>query len=569
MPAETHTEVEDASDENEFLKIGYAGILHERYPFQPVDKACYNEENAYVTALEREYLEVPPEMEFRHLKKCIDPKHHERLAMIWDTVEENYYELDEVCKDLHDKWTKDIPPGVDEKSGIILAESAIEIRSGLQNGVRAIISKADQGTPLRRWQREEKGLRRMVYERTKIFIVSLRLYYEMLLETSPTPDKTIEKEYVLPQDHHLRNEIANRNRYLRLIDATQSGISIGKAAHHGQTEGGRMRKTEKKPYIVHGIDVTHAAILDIIPHTLESGHVSWATLIGLIGPVHDIIEDTDLSLEDLINNYIKRLVDFYDSSLDPVIKSGFLDLHPENTRDKIKKRVLNLVKDGILKDIKQIIRILSNNCELSHDERMKMARECLAGEEVTRKVLKITHAESANWRLGDITTTPTKTFTEFPEEDESDKGKTSGFLIRLHGLAKSSKARQQTLCFKLEDRANNILTLDKMDPAKQRRALRSTTSRILAWAMLDHDNTQYPLYNALPRCTDNTIQAYQNLERNHPVLMEDTDRKYLTKLREWQTDVHRFEVPAKVQAVLDANRTLLAKEGLKAKTPAI
>lgn len=568
MLEENQTIDPDKLDVDKLLKVGYAGILHERAPFQPEDEACFNDENAYVVSLEREYLEIPLELEFPHLKSEIDQKHHKRLDKIWKAVENNYLEFYSVCDDLQNKWTKDLPDEPDAESRIYLDHSAIKIRQSLQDGVRVVISKAEHGTPLRRWQREEKALRRMVYERSKIFIVSLRLYYEMLLETSNPTSAEENQEYVLPREHPLRNEIANRNRYLRLIDATHAGISMGKAAHHAQTKG-RLRKTERKPYIIHGIDVTHAAILDIIPFTLEEGQSSLATLIGIIGPVHDIIEDTNLSMEDLVDGYIKRLGDIYDSSLDPIIKSGFKAANDDENdtdpvtgevtikRSLIKKRVLNLVKDEILKEIKQILRILSNNCKLTKDERINMVRECIAGEKMTRKMLKITPEESIKWALTSTTKRiPTKTFSEFPDEDDEDDGKTSAFLMRLHGLATSPKVRQHTLFFKLEDRANNVMTFNSTPPSKQRKILRTTTSRILAWAMLDHDNAKYPLYNALPRCIDATLKGYEELYQKSPKMVAPLDHTYIAKLREWQTSVKRFEVSAKIQSVLDRNREL-------------
>ena len=78
--------------------------------------------------------------------------------------------------------------------------------------------------------------------------------------------------------------------------------------------------------------------------------------------------------------------------------------------------------------------------------------------------------------------------------------------------------------------------------------------------MLDHDNTKYPLYNALPRAIDTVINGYAHLSLTHPEAIEDTDKRYIEKLKQWQVEVIRFQVPARIQAVMNQNRDLLSKE---------
>ena len=97
-----------------------------------------------------------------------------------------------------------------------------------------------------------------------------------------------------------------------------------------------------------------------------------------------------------------------------------------------------------------------------------------------------------------------------------------------------------------------------MPIAKQLSNLRSTTTRLLAHCILDHDNNSFPLYNALPRCLDETLKGYQRLQAEGCAELEDYDQTYIAQLEEWQREVIRLQLPAKVQAVLDEYNTPLA-----------
>ncbi|MCX6735426.1 MAG: hypothetical protein NTZ25_05995 [Candidatus Peregrinibacteria bacterium] len=547
-------------EEDAMLKAGYAGILHQRYPFHPTDTASFNDENSYVLSLEKEYLDIPPNLEFGRLFNSIPEEHRSRLKDIWKLVENNYFEYLEICEDLEQKWTTGVPiDQLGEFSERIVKDSKIMMIPELKNGVRAIVEKSSEKRELRTWKREEKALRKSLYDVTKKYIVSLRLYYEMLLESNPEKrgeDKENE-DYVLPKDHQDRDEIVERNRYLRYIDAAHQGIAIGKAAHHGQ-EKGRMRKTEKLPYIIHGMDVSHATSLDVLPYTLDRGMANLAVIIALVGPIHDVIEDTDLKMEDLFGSqgYLKRLTDAYDSSLDPKIKSGFPT--PDTTRDKIKEKVLNLLKPDVFKIVQEVLRLVSHNSQWTDQEKAKAVQQSIPGKETTMKILGITPEKYKGWKA-DKPDRSNNTFFEFPEETEEKENKSTAFLMRINAMH-GVESRQVALIIKLEDRANNILSLDKMKPEKQRSMLRSTTSRVIAWAMLDHDNKNYPLYNALPRCIDTTLKGYEKFMASNPEAITDLDRRYIAELEQWQIDVKRFVVPSKIIAVLKRNRELKSKE---------
>lgn len=584
MPNKSITEAERL-EEDRALKVGYAAMLQQRHPFQPEEEPSYNEENAYILALEREYLEIPERLEFSNLRDYIPQKHHERLATIWEAVKKHYLQFHQLASDLEAKWTEEVPANLlDDNSTRVVQASPMKIRTDLANGVRAIISDTTDKEILGRWQRAEKALRVQLHNENQMFMIALRLYYEMLLETSNPNPQTEEKEYVLPKDHPSRNEIAIRNNYLRIIDAEHQGTSISKAAHHAQKTA-KMRETEKKPATVHESDVTHATILDVLPfildkntniiiytqdgaepqiHTIHQSMSELSIVLATVGPIHDIVEDTGLSLKDLISNYVVERTDFYDSSLDQLVESGFKEEEPQRTRENIKRRVLNLIKDHTLGTIMQLMRILSNNCELSEKEKKTALEQRLAGAASTMKILGISEEEAWRWNPDIKKRKTSKTFDEFPEEEENDRSKTTKFLIRLNTLTSSPQRQQEALLFKLEDRANSLITLGPFRPEKQRRILRTTTSRIIAWAMLDHDNKEYPLYNALPRTIDCAVQAYEDLHKEHPEVIGSLDQTYMKKLKEWQASVSRFKLPEKVQAIIDAHRNLVKERALQA-----
>lgn len=546
--------------DNAILKAGYAGILHQRYPFHPDTAPSFNDENAYVLDVEKEYLDIPLRLEFSVLKKDIPSKHQLRLKEIWDSVEQNYMDFHELCQDLEKKWTTEVPTSLlSEDSDKIVDSSNVIINPKFRNGVRAQVENSIRTQELRSWQRAEKSLRKALYETSKKYFLTLRLYYEMLLESAPdkTPEQKTEDDFVLPKDHPARNEISERNRYLRYIDAVHQGIAIGKAAHHGQKEG-RLRKTENIPYIIHGMDVTHATSLDVVPYTLDKGMANLAVIIALVGPIHDVIEDTKLKMVDLFGDqgYIWR-ADHCDTSIDPIIHSGF-EGHPETTLNEIKNRVLNLLKTDVLKTIQEVLRLLSNNAEWTDKEKAKAVQQSIAGKEMTMKILGITPEKYKGWKANKADKL-SNTFAEFPEETDEKENKSTAFLMRLNAMH-GAESRQIALIIKLEDRSNNILSLGKMEPIKQRRMLRSTTSRVIAWAMLDHDNTKFPLYNALPRAIDTTLKGYEKLMASSRESITALDHKYIEQLKQWQVEVIRFTVPAKIEAVINHNRELQAKE---------
>lgn len=374
-------------------------------------------------------------------------------------------------------------------------------------------------------------------------------------------------KYILPKEHPLREEIVIRNRKLKLIDARYQAIAVAKAAHH-QQKGRRVRKHEAVPYLFHALDVTDAMILDVIPFDImkDTKKALNVVLIGILGPLHDIIEDTDLSVDDLVQDFLKRIIDTYDSSLDPVTNSGF-----KEDRQVLKDRILNLLKEDVRKSGRRILRILSNNTVLTSDEKSRALNQNIAGPAKTLRLTKFSKGEKistekelttdekkeyARYGINPKTRPPKlRTFEEY--EDEYDDDKLAAFLVRLNCIGEA-KERQLALIIKLEDRANNMLTINEFKPEKRRATLRATVSRLIHYTIHEHDRKNYPVYNALPRLIDNTLEAY-NLFRNEcPELTEQTDKNLIRDLVIWRRSLmedketpYQYQLPEEEQSILD------------------
>ncbi len=437
-----------------------------------------------------------------------------------------------------------------------------------QNGVFASVNVLNIpiSDELQTWRTTDKSLRRMTYETQKNYITALRLYLAMLLERSD--DK---KVYIFPKNHLLRNHLVHRLRALEIIHATHQGITAAKTTlHHGSTKKSRIRKTENKAAVEHMSNTTGNTIFDVFPYSTNESDKLTIDLVVLtvLTAIHDIVEDTDQDTEEIIQNYIKPFIDKYDSKLDPHIKSGF----PERTRQEVKAKVLDLlglrseakIKHSRRSALRSLLRIISNNTELSRSQKPSQKRQVeaknailqnIAGFETTSEILKLTEEELGTWGIKpeNLQTPSSKTFRTFPESTHVyDKHKLTKFLIRLNTIAGQSKKIQQTaLIVKIEDRANNLESLEGFNPELRRNTIRTTVTRLIAWCMLDHDNVKYPLYNALPRLIDNTLTAYLRFEGQHPEKIDNLDRSYISQLEKWQSEVIRYETSDKIKNLLD------------------
>ncbi|MBD3361145.1 hypothetical protein GF366_05090 [Candidatus Peregrinibacteria bacterium] len=538
--------------EKPVLKLGYASMLHERWPINEDPEKCSSRESAYFLQLELENCSIPEHLQYENLEHLIPEKHLNRIKSIWESVLLSRKSLLETADVLKSHWsTVPVSSRGHKEVTQIVRNPPLSLQDEYRRTLRAVIyptqDSDEKDKPgidrLKAWQKVERHLRRGLFTDHKTFLVILRLYFEMLLESSPENN-----EYVIPKETYLgngeqtvRREIALRNRYLRLIDSTHQSISAAKAAHHQQKKSS-LRKFEDKPAAAHSTEITFNAIYDTVPYIIERTRLQLnPVMLGIVGPLHDLVEDTELDMDD-VKEFMSRLTDIYDSSIDPYIESGF-----GTTRTEVKRQVLDLCGRSRTDKVGHCLRILSNNTDLSDREKRMVKTQNPAGTEKTREILKISQKEYSSWHIPKEKKQPeSKTFKTFPREH--NRQKITGFLTRMLAIASSTrkkKLQQVCLILKMEDRAHNIRTQEEMPVERRLDIARETVTRLLAWGMWDHDNKNYPLFNALPRLIDITLAEYLLIKKKFPTEITDHDTELIKLLQKWQAEVKRYPIPDK------------------------
>lgn len=503
-------------------------MLEERYPFNDKYEKCSSRESAYLLDLEMKHMNIPEELSFPNLEMDIPPVHRERMRRIWNKVVATRSAWDFSYRALLTKWSRDVPEtdsGQDDME--LIGASRMRVSEEFKPALAMILdSNGHCGTRngekfLSReemWKNDERNSRAAFYAADKNYLVAMRLYYEMLLE-HPTNVEKDSDDYcptfplTLRANHPLRFKVVLENRYLRLIDAFHQAISIAKAATHQQGKG-RIRKRENVPYVFHDVAVALGQLLDVVPFVIENKNLKFTYILSTtVGALHDLDEDSELRVAD-IENFLKQLADKYDSTVDPLVQSGF-----GRSRTEIKDGRLNLIRSEISIRLRKILMVLSKKTVLPRNLERKGRNEF----------------EQSN------------AFKKYPEVCDA---KLDSFFYRLLTLTEG-KDLQIALIEKNEDRANNMETLAGGKVETQHMYLVATVTRLIAWQMLDHNQTKYPVYNSLGRLIDVTKTQYERFMKEFPDAIGDRDREYFEQLKIWQVAVMRYKVPCEVQRVLD------------------
>ncbi len=542
--------------EDSILKVGYYSMLQARYPLNEDPQNTSSPEDAYFLSLERNHCSVPEDLSFQALEDKIHPEERGRIQKIWDKLVELKEEVDDYTESLNAKWTRGVPQlqRPNSKTNRWLKELVTSETGGIQRQYRRAVMTSlgenpkGKGRPSARkhsriklWRNEEKGLRESFYRANKNYLTCLRLYYAMLVEESPDGEKSTIQE----ADPALKTRISIELRYVEVIDACVHGLAAAKAAHHEQPKG-KIRKTKETPYISHILGVDQAMLLDVIPFVIEEDKLPLdVVLYAAALSMHDAVEDTDLAVEDAVA-FLRRIVDNYDSSIDQSIVS----IDPvQRPRSEVKKRVLNLMGKNNQINAKRILRIISNNTKLSDVEKKKGLQRNIAGKEATLTTLELEEHAYKAWGVEtDGLPEALKTFRTYPQD--YDGGKMTRLLHRMHAITRTPSLQQAVLIWKLEDRAHNLGELEGMKLAKKLSNLRGSTTRLLAYCMLDHNQESSPLYNALPRCIDVTLKQYLRLQSEHPEALEEHDLENIQTLTKWQDKVKRWELPNHIQETI-------------------
>ncbi len=462
---------EKREKEDDALKFGYATLYGERGHFNDSIKNCSTPESAYFLGLEKELLDLPNSLSLFNLLNDIPEEHRERIGGIWKQLTKHGNDLYLAEEVLKSKW-ENPPQDMHDPVAHCVSKSAhsanVVIQDKFLKGFTAIASRPDRlqnpkkRTELLIWKTEEKNAREGLHKVFKKYLTALKAYYEMLLEHHG--DK-----YVLPKEHPEREEIINKNNRLRVIDCFHQASGATKAAHHGQGKK-RLRKGEAGPYVAHEMRTALAAIVDVLPYSPK------VITLTILCAIHDVTEDTNYSIDEIVDGLVRELVDHCDSSLIQVVEPGFPEKHetkarnerrrknkPEdeervqsNIRDVFRKKILNLITTTRRSTLKQGLRVLSNKTQLRDVEKETVYEQNIAGREATKDALGLQFPHA---RMPQIP--QSITFHDFPTD--YDKGKMTKFLIRLNAItAKSNSTKQAALITKIEDRADNIASQENM-----------------------------------------------------------------------------------------------------------
>ncbi len=530
------------------LKAGYLQRLLERSPINPNPETCSSPESAYLHDLESNYREVPDALTFEALEMDIHPAHRERISRVWRKLKNAQEKLFRVTRSARWIW-ENAPSTADEGAGAVIDDMRINVNRQYRQAVKALISRFSDpqseeisGMTLPIWQDLEKGQRTRFYYANNTYLLALRIYYELLLEKPPEDH---DGKPVLPLDHPQRRTIVLQNRYARLLAATHQSIALSKAGHHEQTKR-RIRKHNLEPYWYHPLQVMLAHLVDTVPYTIEDEKLKYSPIIGtVVAAMHDMSEDTELSVEDVCQ-FVRTRLDQYDSSLDQVIESGYgID------RKAFKQKALDLAGRHMDDHLKAALRVLSNNTKLTPKEIRTAFQAHLIPQEKIFDLLEIPAERRFGYLKGmglkpNNKAPQSQTYQMFPEVGETELDhkmdqKMTAFLLRLNILA-SGYRQQVSLIGKLEDRADNLQDLEKFPIERQLSILRSTCKRLIAWAMLDYDpKNKRPLYNALPRLIDETVEQYCRIMNEYKDDITPDDEALIAQLSDWQKTVRRYK----------------------------
>lgn len=168
------------------LRIGYCLMLRERAPFNNQEEDCTSEESAYFLNLEKEYLDIPPHLQYPHLAKVIAENHRPSIKAIWDELVRKRRAFNHNAKSLQSAWGN-TPWFSAERFGEkgrtvdkVVNEYPQEIprkhKKGIIYTVTPSSKKLEETSSFGKWQENESSLRKNFYLNHRDYMVTLRLY---------------------------------------------------------------------------------------------------------------------------------------------------------------------------------------------------------------------------------------------------------------------------------------------------------------------------------------------------------------------------------------------------------
>jgi len=353
--------------------------------------------------------------------------------------------------------------------------------------------------------------------------------------------------------------LARRLVRLEVVDLNHQVLSMAKTYHYQDRldKGNLLRKHSEEPYYMHPHRVALKMMYDVLPFMIgdadEEGQEDFIALVVLMGALHDLLEDTNVTMKGVMD-FLDSRADKYDSSIDAAVESGFVTAEEYKKGDmqgkeRMKNRDLNLVKLGIREKIRKVLLIVTKETEktMSGELKLRAVLQNILGEERTRELIGTSEIEvdSSNPLF---VSRPSMIVTRFPV---SHSVKIDSFLLKMNAMLPEEKRDQQlALMVKIEDRSDNLATIKDIkkmtgeELEKHRDTLRETVTRLIAWCMLEHNRANYPLYNTLPRLIEITVARYAEFMRDKPDMIEACDKDYFAQLKTWENEVPYLPLPS-------------------------
>ena len=576
----------------QLAKVGYAGLMLERWPFNDDPNNCSSPESAYLLHLEKKILEEIPEyLDFKTIKHAMDSEHRDRIELFFEEVKKARQKLSDqievmqkhhqatpkVCLDPRAEVALQMSPTkiVERHRKVIIATiccpedeypplgnqaiASADNESVTPKKIMAFFQKALLGlgrsnedrqneTYLRElkeyearnaqrkytkhWKTEDENQRRSLYERHKNYMTTLMIYLQMLDEESTKEedlrDKT-KKRQILPINNPHKQEIKKRIEELRTIMGYHAIVSLGKAVISG------LPPKEKEKSLIRKT-TPEASMLHPVKVLLRGirNRLAMPTDQDPVNPVfiegsHDLSEDSRLSEREVSHTQLPRFTGCDDTTFDQKIHSGI----PGRTREEFKKRALNLVDKATSNEILAALRILNNHTELTNNEKRRLieispSTRPAPYNPLIKKVKKRKKAPAA----------PTLD----KHTKEYDNRKVMNFIMRLFAIKATNMTKRDTLNTKIQDRTDNIETLKGMELNARKACLRATASRLIPFIVHDYPNLDFamPLGNAPHELISATQKAYAEFKEDFPnEEFTEMDQKLMNSLESLQSTLEQ------------------------------
>lgn len=561
-------------------RYAYYNVCHS-FPFADVID-CETEPEAYWWSLQHVVANPPENLRFSEDLPVGQP-HLETLRTQWKNVLEDRNKWVRQTEDVLLPFWLSAPDRPDGELDKIMTAARIE---GISNQQRKIIgamvplgdtanSDDTDVHAFTTWQLHEKSLRKANYDRFQEYIRSIRLYYEILIQSMivhkrDTAEKRVEGD---PIDPIFLRAVIN-NRIARVVDGSYHAIAASKAITHEQkptNDADRDKRVRRSggAYIEHPYESMLRLMYDTLPYYINKPSLPYLSeLIAHLITValHDIPEDSRYD-EQFALETVKSLLHHFDTHFCQIFERSPNNLSMKEFLDQS----LNLMigRNDISVVLTPILRGLNKNYKLSEEEIQAALIANVAGSRTPEILGEITTPDQ-QWVVADgsMYNHDRPQFGCFDQFPESVEHKMDCFIVKLLAIAKAAGEHQiedehelipqgsnlekiiiwNVLSDKMEERCQNTDDMENEKEAYVFRTVRANSTRLIPFALEIlrqyaklARRGKFSFYNVLPRLIDSTLREYLKLQEKDAAKLDERDRQNITNLQQWSEEVRRYE----------------------------